>query len=216
MSRDQAHWLAGTLLQHCTVASTTRLEAGVVEVERNNLPKTIIGIVSGFRISGVDVQSFIDCASRPHFIVLIPNKSIWTGDAIEQLVLNKIGFGKMYDLYRALRQCEDLSEYESPEIFYTERIFRQHGNVSGFEKVTDRSYRIQRHVGKDVIVAFSQDYEMTADAVRLAYDLYAPFDILLKTTPYGGISKSGRTVAEELGIKVTESSGLYKYLNLAD
>jgi hypothetical protein len=212
MPKDQSNWLASSLMQHHDVAHTRRVERNVIEVVREQMPPVLVGIVATDKVLAEDIIALLDREPPPGFIVSVPNSGTWSGDAVSLAEGRGIAFGRMYDLYRGLRENEHLEDYVSPERYHVERMLRQHRNVSSLIRMSDRSYRVCRILGDDVIVALSQDYEMTADAVRTAFDRYAPFDVLLKTTPYGGISKQGRTAAAELSIKVLNADGLYSYL----
>jgi hypothetical protein len=66
--------------------------------------------------------------------------------------------------------------------------------------------------GDSVVVALTDAYEVTADAVRTAYDALAPFDVLLKNTPYGRISSQGQAAAAELGVEVCDQSSIFSRL----
>jgi hypothetical protein len=90
----------------------------------------------------------------------------------------------------------------------------QHSNVAFVTRLSDRAYRVHRVRGNDVVVALSQEYEMTADAVRTAFEHHKPFDVLFKTNPYGRISSQGQAAAETLGIEVLNAHGLWEYLTL--
>jgi hypothetical protein len=145
-------------------------------------------------------------------IVNIPTRASWTGEAIDKLEAEGIAFGKMYDLFRGLRRDDDLSAYRNPEFYFVERMIDQHRNVALRERLSDRVYRISRYVGPDLVIALSQDYEVTADVVRTARTDHAPFDVLFKTNPYGRISSQGREAADKLGIRVVDAEGFHQVL----
>jgi hypothetical protein len=88
----------------------------------------------------------------------------------------------------------------------------RHRNVALRRRLSDRVYHVTRYSGPDLVIALSQAYEVTADVVRTSYADHAPFDILLKTNPYGGISIQGREVAKKLSIRVVNEEGLYQVL----
>lgn len=145
-------------------------------------------------------------------IINIPTRALWTGEALERLAAEGIAFGKMYDLYRGLNQDDDLSSYQNPEYYFVERIIDQHRNVISRERRSDRVYRVVRRVGSELVIALSQDYEVTADVVRTLYADHAPLDVLLKTNPYGNISKQAREAADKLGVRVVEEEELHEVL----
>jgi hypothetical protein len=212
MAKDQSHWLVGVLRQHTNVARVERISRSLIIVERKDLPPTIVGILSANPVTCADLEPLIAGKPRPAMIANIPTRALWTGEALERLAAEGIAFGKMYDLYRGLNQDDDLSKYRNMEYYFVERIVDQHRNVVSRERRSDRVYRIARRVGPDLVIALSQDYEVTADVVRTLYSDHAPFDVLLKTNPYGGISKQAREAADKLGVRVVDEDELYEVL----
>ena len=212
MGKDQSHWLIGALRQHTRVARAERISRSLVMVERKDLPPAIVGILSANPVTCADLEPLLSGEPQPAMIVNIPTRASWTGEALEKLAAEGIAFGKMYDLYRGLNQDDNLSNYQNPEYYFVERIIDQHRNVALQERRSDRVYRITRYVGPALVIALSQDYEVTADVVRTAYADHAPFDVLLKTNPYGRISQQAREAADKLGIQVVEQDELHKVL----
>lgn len=212
MGKDQALWLAGTLPQHHEVARAEREGRGLVLIERKSKPVTRVGVLTVDEVTPVDVEPFLPEAGRPAMIIVIPTRALWTGDAIRAVESEGIAWGKMYDLYRALNQEDDLALYTNPGREFVDRMLDQHRNIAAWERISDRSYRIVKAVGSDLNIATSQEYELTADAVRDAYARLAPFDILLNTNPYGRISAQAKAVAAKLEINIADSDSLYKLL----
>ncbi|WP_300290455.1 hypothetical protein [Brevundimonas sp.] len=159
-----------------------------------------------------DCEELLGGSPRPDFILNIPKSAKWLGDVIDTLEAQGLSWGKMYDLYRALNFENDVSDYRNPGLSFIERLFQQHRNVDHLERVSDQVYRLHRGKGEPVVVALTDAYEVTADAVRSAYGLLAPFDVLLKNTPYGRISTQGSAAAAELGIEICDQSSIFTRL----
>lgn len=211
MAKDQSRWLVGVLPQHANVARAERIGRGLVKVERKRMSSVVVGILSANPVTCADLEPLITGVPRPAIIVNIPTRASWSGDAIDKLEAEGIAFGKMYDLYRGLGE-NDLSAYQNPEYYFVERIIDQHRNVVLRKRLSDRVYRISRRVGPELVIAMTQAYEVTADVVRTAYADHAPFDVLLKTNPYGRISVQGREVSEKLGVRVVDEEQLHQVL----
>ncbi len=211
MAKDQSRWLVGVLPRHTEVAQAERIGRSLVKIERNGKSSVVVGILSANPVTCADLEPLIAAVPRPAMIVNIPTRASWSGDAIEKLEAEGIAFGKMYDLFRGLHE-NNLSAYQNPEYHFVERIIDQHRNVASRKRISDRVYRIVRHIGPDVVIAMTQAYEVTLNEVRTAYADHAPFDVLLKTNPYGRISVSGREVLEKLGVRVAEEDELYGIL----
>lgn len=211
MAKDQSRWLVGVLPQHHDVIRAQRIGRGLVMVERKKMSSVVVGILSANPVTCADLEVFITGAPKPAMIVNIPTRAVWSGDAIGKLEAAGIAFGKMYDLYRGLTE-RDLSAYQNPEYYYVERIIDQHRNVYQRTRISDRAYQVSRRVGPTLVIAMTQAYEVTADVVRTAFADHAPFDVLLKTNPYGRISEQGEEVATRLGVRVIDEEGLDEVL----
>jgi hypothetical protein len=211
MAKDQSRWLVGVLPQHTEVARAERIGRGLVKVDRKSMSSVVVAILSANPVTCADLEPLIAGVPRPAIIVNIPTRASGSGDAIDRLEAEGIAFGKMYDLYRGLHY-NDLSGYQNPEYYFVERIIDQHRNVVLRKRLSDRVYRIFRRVGPELVIAMTQAYEVTADVVRTAYADHAPFDVLLKTNPYGRISVQAREVSEKLGIRVVEEEELHEVL----
>lgn len=208
MAKDHANWLISSLQRHSEVTEAARVLPGIVRVDRRKAPSAIIGVISASPVQSSDYAALIAATPQPVFILNIPTLALWTGEAIAELEAENIAWGKMYDLYRALNSEDDLSNYRNPSLSFVERYFRQHRNVIDIERIYDQVYRLHRARGEPLLVALTDAYEVTADTVRTAYDSLAPFDILLKNTPYGSISSQGSVAAKGLGVEVCDQSSI--------
>lgn len=212
MTKDHANWLIGVLPQHAEVAHVERIGHRLVRVDRKKAPSAIVGVIWANPVQIADYEALLVGDPRPQMILNIPKTALWVGEAIDKLEFEEVAWGKMYDLYRALNDEDDLSAYRNPSLLFIERLFRQHRNVIEVERVFDQVYRLHRAKGDPVTVALTDAYEVTADAVRTAYDVLAPFDVLLKNTPYGSISSQGQAVAAKLGVEVCDQSSIFSRL----
>ena len=172
----------------------------------------IVGVISADPVQIKDYEALLASDLRPQFILNIPKAAPWQGEAIDNLEAQGVAWGKMYDLYRGLNGEDDLSNYRNPSLLHIERLFRQHRSVVGIKRVSDQVYRLDRVRGDSVVVALTDAYEVTADAVRTAYETLAPFEVLLKNTPYGRISQLGLAAAAQLGVRVCDQSSIFARL----
>ncbi|WP_291832918.1 hypothetical protein [Brevundimonas sp.] len=212
MAKDHANWLVGVLPQHAEVTNLERLGPNLVRVDRKSAPPAIIGVISADQVRTADCEALLNGTPRPDLILNIPKAATWQGEVIDRLEAQGVAWGKMYDLYRALNMEDDVSSYRNPSLSFIERLFQQHRNVGYLERVSDQVYRLHRVTGGPVVVALTDAYEVTADTVRTAYGALAPFDILLKNTPYGRVSSQGWATAAELGIEICDQSSIFTRL----
>ncbi|GJL97962.1 MAG: hypothetical protein DHS20C06_17790 [Hyphobacterium sp.] len=213
MAKDPSRWLVGVLPQHREVTNVNQIGKGVVVVDRKDAPEALVGIIANDSIWELDCEALASSSKpQPDFIVSMKNTARWQGEAIDYLESKQIAWGKMYDLYRGLNYEKDLSAYRNPSLCFARRLLEQHQNVCAVEWVSDLAFRLLRLRGDAIIVALSDAYELTADAVRVAYHDLAPFDVLMKNTPYGSISSKGAAAAKELGVEICDQSSIYQVL----
>jgi hypothetical protein len=212
MAKDMSNWLVGVLPDHTEIASASRVGRSLVHVERKNYPPALVAVISADPVTLSDLNLILTINPLPAFVLNIPKAAGWTGEAILELESKGVAYGKMYDLYRALNQEHNLSDYKNPEIYFVQRIFNQHRNVAFSARLSDRKYRLIRHNGDDLFVALTDAYEVTADVVRTCHSRQAPFEILFSTNPYSRIATSALDVAHSLGIHVVNATALNRAL----
>ncbi|WDR00929.1 hypothetical protein PSC71_09400 [Devosia sp. J2-20] len=213
MIKNESEWLLSSLLDHREVSSVTRVNEFLVAIDRKTMPRCIVAAISGKRVTETDLEPLLSSGVRPEIIVSVPKQLVWEGAAIKRLESAGVAFGRMYDLYRAINYDADVSEYINPELFYVSRLFAQHPNVFESEALTDRLYVLRLFRGPEILVALSDDYEVTADVVRTASDRHGHFHVLLKNNPYGRISRQGSEAASKLGIKVLDQEDFFQVLH---
>lgn len=213
MIKNESEWLLSSLLVHREVSGVTRVNDFLVAIARKEMPGCIVAAISGTRVTETDLEPLLTTGVRPEMIVSIPKGMVWEGAAIRRLESVGVAYGRMYDLYRAINNEADLSKYINPELFYVRRLFAQHPNVIESEPVTDRLYVLRRHLGQEILVALSDDYEVTADVVRTACDKHGDFHVLLKNNPYGRISRQGIEAAAKLGFKILDQEDFFRMLS---
>ena len=183
----------------------------MVEVERKERASFLLGVTSVRLVTYEIVGPFLLGNRRPRFVVNIPKEAVWTGGAIKPLQASSIAFGGMGDLQRAVRE-NDPGDYVFKEYAYVERRLQQHRLVTNIERLYDRVWRVRRGPGSTLDVAISNEYDLTADEVRTAYDRHAPFDILFHTNTMGRITTEAHAAAQELGIDLVTSGKLFERL----
>jgi hypothetical protein len=136
---------------------------------------------------------------RPEFVVNVPSKAIWSGSAIDFIHDAPAAFGKFGELTRASRGDEAISSYRNKEYDFFERAFRQHSAVSEVTRIYDKVFRLGRVRGMpDVTVVLVDAYDMSAEDVRNARDLYGKFDAALKMSSYGSITTAAAEAAASM------------------
>jgi len=157
------------------------------------------------RIDPLDAATLTSASTRypnARFVLNIPKSARSTGDAYDVAKQLGISFGGLGDAMRALRE-EDPGDYVYPQTTFVERIFRQHSKIKGFERLDDSRYQLDRYGLPSVVVFVSEEYEVTAESVRLAIERYGEFDAFVTSNPHAlEISPEALSAGEEAGRKV--------------
>jgi hypothetical protein len=149
----------------------------------------------------------------PEFVVNVPSKAIWSGAAIEFVHDAPAAFGTFGDLIRASRG-EPVAAYRNKGYGYFERAFRQHTAVLHTSRLYDRVFQLHRDRGlPDIIVVLINAYDLSAEDVRHARDLYGTFDAVVKMNSYGSITTAAAEAAEAIGAEAFTLRELMGRLN---
>lgn len=152
------------------------------------------------RIERADVEPLFKGANKPEFIVNIPSKARWTGDAINFVHQAGAAFGTLGEVVRAYDRRDAGSYREKNMNFYT-NAFLQHTNVTGVSFVYERVLKVERRRGENLIIAIVDAYNMSAEDIRNTKAYAGHFDIALKSTSYGGITSHAISAAESMGVE---------------
>lgn len=194
-------WVADKILEHEEVIGAELVDNRMVRVTRKKYPDVVIATTAVELFDVETLRNVVTDLSAVDFVVNVTSDHYITGEAIKLASVYHTPIGGMGDLFRALRE-PDVSSYVNPEIRFIERALRQHNRVTGFERLWDRKYRIDRFRLPSVDVVFLNDYELTADHIRKAWDRYGPFSMVVKTNPNGEATTIAQQVADELGCKI--------------
>ena len=105
----------------------------------------------------------------------------------------------MGDLIRASRVVP-VSGYRNKQFNFFEQAFRQHSAVEDVTRVYDRLYRVHRRRGlADLTGALVAAYDMSAEDVRHACDLYGAFDVAVKMNSHGSVTGAAEMAAASMG-----------------
>ena len=200
MSASPAAFVAKSLERHTEVASATAIDSSRVAVERKKYGSCVVGCISSRLVRDDDVSA-LALVGGVDFIANIPKEAMWTGSAIDLVEAQDLGWGTIKDLFSALG-TEEVRGFVAKEYVFIERIFREHSSVLSFERVSDRVYQLKRRGKDDVVVALVNEYDLTADHVRTAWDRHGPMTDILANNPNCRWSEEASQAAEALGVKL--------------
>lgn len=171
---------------------------------RAEQPPFVVGVISTTSVTAEHVQEVLAQSPDIEILVNIPKESIWTEGAIRSVETHQIAFGGIGDLMRAVRH-EDIRQYVRPEFLFVERGLDQHDRVTSLERKADRVYLIHRNGLPDLRFVMLNEYELTADHIRVARQLYGNFDMVLLNNP------NGNPTAEATELGRTLRVGIFKW-----
>jgi len=172
----------------------------------------VVGFADSKYVSSKDVQDLLATENQPH-IIIAPYKSIWSGSAINYARQQNLGWGGIGELTRAI-DSDDVAAIQKKEYEFVESGLNKHTKVQRLEREFDRVFTIHRINGLSPLkITLINEYELTADHVTHASEIYGSFDIVLKTNPNGNITGMAEMAAEHLSVKICSWRGLLGRLN---
>jgi len=194
-------WALDRLQSHDQVTNVELVHPQVVRISRKSHSTFLAGLIAASIVDDHIVRTVLCLDTQIEFIANIPRESFWKGDAIELARRSKVGFGSYGDLLSAIAHS-DVRAYIKKEYDFVDRGFRQHTAISDIQRVHDRLFILNRHAHQSVTVVILNEYELTADHVRVARDRYGPFTDILITNPNGKPTTSATQAAASFGANI--------------
>lgn len=210
-----AKWIVDKLKSDGEFSTVASVGSGFLELaSKDSAPFTAVAIGVQDVITRNDVRPLFAVKDRrPQFVVNVPPKAIWSGPAIDFIHDAPAAFGTYGELIRA--SCEEpVSSYRHREYRFFERAFRQHSAVSGVTRIYDKVFQLHRHRGMpDMTVTLVDAYDMSAEDIRRARELYGRFDAAVKISSYGSITTAAHAAAASMGAEAFTFKALMGRLN---
>jgi hypothetical protein len=194
-------WAASRIRERTEVTSVQLLHPQALHVTRKDEGPFIAATLASKAVDRPTVEGLADLGYKIDIYLNIPKEAIWTGDAIAAVAEKAAAFGGMSDLQRVITDPIP-SRYVNPEFSFVERGLRQHTRVGGLRRLHDRKYTIQRLRHGDITILLLNEYELSADHVRTAWDRYGTFNAILKTNPNGRITEAAIAAANSMGATI--------------
>lgn len=191
-------WVAKTLMKEDSVSRAHAVTSNIIVVEPDHLPPCTIAAVSQAKVSCSRVMQILELQPNVEFFLNVKQGAYFENASVQLLITRGIPFGTMGDLVRAIED-HDVKGYKHPNILFIERGLRQHHSIEDISREGDWFYVVTRKgTMRPLRLVFSYEYELTAEHVRNARDRYGPFDIIVHTTPYGGVTESAVDTATQM------------------
>ena len=163
------------------------------------------------KIDSVDLETLL-AKTDVDFVLNISSEPYITQSALGMITIKKFGIGGMGDIKAALRDG-NIKNYISKEIKFILNGLRQHTKVINVTRLDNRRFKVERQNHLPVTIVALHEYELTAERVRNAKDIFTDFDIILISDPSGTPSSNAESVALTLGIKIFKWGELLGMLN---
>lgn len=209
---ETTEWVAGNLRKARGISGVEILSDQALRICRERYATFVAGVVSERCVEVEDIKTLVASGLGVEIIANVPKDSFWTGKALQLAIDNDIATGAYGDLLRVI-DCQDVRSFRSKETEFIERGLRQHDRISRFDRVHDRLYRLHRIGLPDLTVVMLNEYEMTADHLRVARDRYGVFSVAVITNPNGRCTGSAEQVAKGLGVQVLNWGEFFGRLN---
>lgn len=207
-----AQFIADRLANHDAVWQAIVLDGCRVEVYRKEHPRFIVGGVATARVEPAMVEE-LATDDRVDFVCNIPREAVWTAEAIDLVHSQGKAWGGVRELFSAVARREPVREFVWREYEFIERIFNQHSAVTRTERLYDRAYRLHRVSMPPVDVALVNEYDLTADHVRTAWDRYGPLTDALANNPNCRFTSEAADAAAQLGVNLLKLADFMSRLN---
>lgn len=209
---ETTEWVAGNLRKAEHVTKVEILSEQVLRVSRDTYTPYVAGIVSVKCVKTDTILPLIKSNFKIEIIANIPKESYWTGKAILVAKAHNIAVGGYGDLLRVITNG-DVRAFEQKETTFINRGLRQHDRISSFERVHDRLYLIHRNSLPDIAVAMLNEYELTANHLRTAWDRYGRFSLAVITDPNGRATSAAKEAAQTMGVEILNWKAFFGRIN---
>jgi hypothetical protein len=149
-------------------------------------------------IESSDVEPCFAGTNRPQLVINVPSKTLWSGAAIDRIHAAHAAFGTVGDVSRAT-YMKDVGSFRDKNMGFFIDAMTQHSNVSSVSYVYDTVFDVQQHLGRGLVVAVIDAYNMSAEDVRNARDRLGHFDVIVKSSNYGAITPQAEAAAKSIG-----------------
>lgn len=205
MSREDgwtASWLANNIRHDEITDVQIRSDNSLfVKLKKRPLP-TLVTTTSRDRLSAADLPAEVHQAAN-EFLINIKKNSAFLTDVVALSNLRNFGFGAVGHFYSACGS-NDLRNFLDNETGFILRGLSQHSAISSVDRLTDKSYLVQRHVLPSVTVLAINDYDVTAESVRTAVELHGKADFVLASNPNSRFSQDSIIATRYSGVKLVK------------
>ena len=193
-----------------TVVGRTPEDLLLVQFQGNEpFPVAAIGLQDV--ILPQNIQPLLLYAPKPQFIVNVPSKALWSGEAISLINAAPAAFGTLGEIIKAAKSG-DVPRYRNKNWEFFEKAIRQHSHVDAVTRIYDEVFEVHRRNGTSLKIALVNGYHLSAEDVRNARDRFGHFDIAVKKNNYGSITDAAEQAAASMDVQAVTFKGLMQAL----
>lgn len=205
-------WVAEKLVEREGLEVVQRTPEGFLVVSTKDGYEFIVAVL-GVKdvIRRRDVESLFANPNRPQFVVNVPSKALWSGEAIRYIHAASAAFGTLGDVSRAASTGR-AGTFRDKNMGFFIKAIRQHSNVTNVSYIYDRVFKAEQKSGKSLTVAVVDAYNMSAEDVRNAKDQFGHFDVIVKSSSHGSITHQAEAAASSIDAEALTFGELMKRL----
>jgi hypothetical protein len=212
MSKNATDWVAEKLVTSETLEIVERTPEDFLVVRSKNnytFPIAVLGVKDVIELA--HVEPLFTGAAKPQFVVNVPSKTLWSGNAIRRIHAAAAAFGTLGDVSRAA-STGHAGSYRDKNLDFFINAMKQHSNVSCVSYIYDRVFKTDRRIGSSLTVAVIDAYNMSAEDVRNAKARFGHFDVIVKSSSTGSITYQAEAAAKSMDAEALTFSELMRRL----
>lgn len=212
MSKNVTDWVAEKLETSEELEIVGRTPEDFLVVRSKDDYTFLVAVLGVQNVIGPsDVEALFAGANKPQFVVNVPSKTLWSGNAIRHVHAASAAFGSLGDVSRAA-STGDAGSYRDKNMGFFITAMKQHSNVSGVSYVYDKVFIADRKIGTSLTVAVIEAYNMSAEDVRNAKARFGHFDVVVKSSSHGSITNQAEAAAKSMGAEALTFGDLMRRL----
>lgn len=201
MRRSIIPWVLDKIKESEIVDRIEKVNSVVYDVYRSGLPNVRL-LISNIKAETYnDVEDQLSVCPDIDFVLNVPTAVYWSREAIGAVRQRGVGYGKIPDLSAAMK-TRAIGDFVTREWVFIERGLKQSKAVEHFDCVAEGLYRIKRVGRRELLVGIIDEYEVTANAVRSAGEIFGEIDVVVNRHPLGRSTTAATAVASELGVEL--------------
>lgn len=215
MVREDAwvgEWLKSKLIENNKIEDVTVVNGNLLSCAVKKFAAPVsVATISVPEVTRSDVAQVVTLP-QVQFLLNLKKDGYFNDQAFYDLRKSSVGCGTMGDFYSAINN-KDCRSYLTGDTKFVLRGLEQHTGVSSVQLLNMRKFLISRPLLKDLMVLALNDYDITAEAVRLSIQRYGACNFILKSNPNARASNEAEEAAKNSGTRLLSWAQLLGAVN---